>query len=206
MSSAIDSARFRDLLVLARQGDDGALGEILDACRPFLKEMAKGEIDEKLGIRIDASDVVQQTCLSAIRKFPTFDGAHRAQLLAWLKQIHRNNIVDTIRRHKSVEKRDLAREERFRDSQPDAAQVADQLGVTPSQKAMRGELDSKLDALLADLPADQQTVVRMRYFEKRAFREIAEQLGRSEDAVAGLLKRGLDGLRRKMGKSQDDGD
>jgi RNA polymerase sigma-70 factor (ECF subfamily) len=45
------------------------------------------------------------------------------------------------------------------------------------------------------LPEDQREAIRLRYLEGWSLAQIAEHFDRSQVAVAGLLKRGLRGLR-----------
>jgi RNA polymerase sigma factor (sigma-70 family) len=62
---------------------------------------------------------------------------------------------------------------------------------------MNNEQQEWLEQALEQLPADQQRAVRLRYFENRSLAEIAQQMGRSLPAAAGLLKRGLQGLNKQ---------
>ena len=52
--------------------------------------------------------------------------------------------------------------------------------------------------LVRTLPADQQTVVRLRYAEQKSMREIADAMNRSEAAVKQLHYRALENLRQQM--------
>jgi RNA polymerase sigma-70 factor, ECF subfamily len=49
------------------------------------------------------------------------------------------------------------------------------------------------------LPADQRSVIAMRFAQEKTIREIAEELGRTEGAVKQLQFRGLQNLRTKFG-------
>jgi RNA polymerase sigma-70 factor (ECF subfamily) len=51
------------------------------------------------------------------------------------------------------------------------------------------------------LPADQRRVIVMRFAQDKSIREIAEDLGRSEGAIKQLQWRGLETLRKRMGRS-----
>src|SRR5213078_3519919 len=51
---------------------------------------------------------------------------------------------------------------------------------------------------LAALPADQQRVVQLRFYEDRSFPDVAAQMGRSEGAVKQLLRRTLTTLRTRI--------
>jgi RNA polymerase sigma factor (sigma-70 family) len=68
---------------------------------------------------------------------------------------------------------------------------------SPSLRAVHNEQQEWLEQALEQLPADQQRAVRLRYFHNLSLAEIAEQMGRSLSATAGLLKRGLQGLNKQ---------
>jgi len=72
----------QDLIRRSRAGDDVALGGLLDDCRGYLKTLAQRQLDSRLGVRIDASDIVQQTFLLAHREFGQFRGAQVGELIA----------------------------------------------------------------------------------------------------------------------------
>ena len=55
-----------------------------------------------------------------------------------------------------------------------------------------------LTRALAQLPEDQCQAVVLKHLQGLAVAEVAQQMGRSEAAVAGLLRRGLKGLRELL--------
>jgi len=55
-----------------------------------------------------------------------------------------------------------------------------------------------MDACLALLPVAQRESLQLRFYEGLSVAEIVDKMGRSETAVAGLLKRGLSALRAMM--------
>ena len=61
-----------DLLLLAKKGERQAVGQLLEHFRSYLKLIASHEIGSKLGAKLDASDVVQDTFLDAHRYFENF--------------------------------------------------------------------------------------------------------------------------------------
>lgn len=196
MTPPLDSYRARELIQAAKHGDREAIGELLAAYRLYLATITEAEMDGALKARVDSSDIVQQTCLSAIRRIGDFDGVEQGQFVAWLKQMHLRNIQDAIRHNKGAGKRAMSKEQQLRDSSSAPLEPPDQLGDTPSQHAMRREANEELRDALERLPEDQREVVRLRCFEGWEFQRIAEHLGKSHDSVASLLKRGLRNLRK----------
>lgn len=178
----------------ARDGDSDALGALLDEFRPYLKLLAQRAMDGRLAGRIDSSDVVQQTYLSAVRKFDEFTGDDADALAGWLQLIHERNLIDTARKHLEAEKRAVGREETLIETEP-----FDDVELTsPSQRLMQGESAVRLARALAILPDDQSEAVRLRHLDGWSLEKIAERMDRSKRAVAGLLYRGLENLRDRL--------
>ncbi|MBM4094544.1 MAG: sigma-70 family RNA polymerase sigma factor, partial [Planctomycetes bacterium] len=69
---------------------------------------------------------------------------------------------------------------------------------TPSQYFIRGEKALRVAELLQSLPADQRDAVHFRHLMGWPLKKIAEHMGVTESAVAGLLYRALNKLRRTM--------
>jgi len=155
---------------------------------------SRRRIEGKIRVRVDESDVVQQSCLSALRNFDRFEGSELAEFIAWLQRIHEQNVRDVVRDHAVYQKRAVSRET----GNVEAVQAAHAKLVSPSQQAMRGERSAEIDRALETLPEAQREAVRLRHLEGRSLAEIARRLDRTEAATAGLLKRGLAKLREKL--------
>ena len=176
------------LLKAARGGDDDALGELIENFRPMLRAEAMRTLTEVQG-RVDASDIVQLTWWSAFRAFPKFEGDVDA-FVGWLRNIHDCNLRDAVR-DQNADKRAIRLE-----AAPSAILPTATAKITsPSQKLVRIEEQEQMEACLALLPAAQKEALRLRFYEGLSIAVLVERMGRSETAVAGLLKRGLSGLR-----------
>jgi RNA polymerase sigma-70 factor (ECF subfamily) len=155
------------------------------------------QLDPRLRRRFDASDLVQETLLKATQNLEQFHGGTEAELVKWLQEILQNAFTDVVRRARA-QKRDVAQEQAFAAAVNDSsARLQNWLVApdsSPSQRAQREEQLLHLAAALAQLPEDQRDVVILRDSLDTPIRAIAEQLGRTEKAVAGLLLRG----RRKL--------
>lgn len=192
-----------ELLRAARQGDAAALGRLLEAHRDHLRALAKRQLHGRAASRVDASDVVQQTFLEAHRSFGQFLGEEAPELAAWLTRLLDHNVAKTIRTHAFTQKRDVRREQSLDDSCGPAPALREEVPAghsTPSKRAMRAEEVERLARALTVLPEDQREAVRLRHLEGRSLAEIAQKLGRSLSAAAGLIKRGMQALRRELHK------
>jgi RNA polymerase sigma-70 factor (ECF subfamily) len=193
-----------ELLDLAIQGDREALGRLLETQRADMHRVAERQLDARIAVRVDASDVIQQTFLEAYRSFPQFAGRDPRELVAWLRSILDHKVAAAIRNHALLQKRNVGRERSLDDSHGGGAPLKADLDApvsSPSQKAIRGEEAERLAEALAALPDDQREAVRLRHLEGWPLADIARHLGRTPAATAGLIKRGMKALRRELHRS-----
>ena len=189
------------LLEKARQGDREALGRLLEAQRAALHRLAERQLGGPIAVRVDASDIIQQTFLEAHRGFRQFAGQDERELTAWLLRILDHKVAGAIRDHALLQKRNVHRDRSMDDSHRGMASLKNELDAgisTPSQKVIRGEEEQLLMKALSVLPDDQREAVRLRHLEGLALADIARHLGRSPAATAGLIKRGMQVLRRRL--------
>jgi RNA polymerase sigma-70 factor (ECF subfamily) len=197
------SSSTADLIARARAGDRDALGVLLEQHRAYLKLITQRTIGAQLGARLDDSDIVQQTCLSAFGNIHKLLSDHPDQFAAWLRKIHERNVQNAVRDHAATQKRAIDRQQSLDESglrlEPPAQQTS------PSQRLLEGERAVELAAALQTLPADQREAVRLRYLEGESVEEIARRMRRTRFSVAGLIKRGLLRLRSQLrpGESLD---
>jgi RNA polymerase sigma-70 factor (ECF subfamily) len=187
-----------ELLQRARGGDREALGALLDRYRAYLRILAKRKLETTVQARVDVSDVVQQTYLEAHRDFAAFQGEAEAELIGWLRCILEHNAAHTLEHHLFTQKRTMDREKSLDDSHGGGAPLAGRIPAnqtSPSRRAMLGEAAVRLAEAIEMLPEDQREAIRLRHLEGWTLEQLANHFGRSESAVAGLLKRGLRGLR-----------
>lgn len=190
-----------ELLKLAQAGDRSAFGELLEQFRNQLRGKAEQELSSRLKVRVDASDIVQATFLDAHRDLEDFQGEEIGQFIAWLNQILKHNVLQSVEMHKLAQKRSINQETPLEDSAGEGTPKRNQLAAdqsTPSGRVQRSELAEQLLAAMESLPEDQQTAVRLRFLQGMSLEQIAESMGKTKTAVAGLLKRGMQVLRRKF--------
>lgn len=118
----------------------------------------------------DAHDVLQNTFLKIYRNIAQFKG--ESQLFSWMYRIATNEAITFLNR-------------KSRQLQITSAELQDQLiGNLESDVYFEGdEIQLKLQKAIASLPAKQQQVFTMKYFEDLKYREMAEILETSEGAL-----------------------
>jgi RNA polymerase sigma-70 factor (ECF subfamily) len=169
----------------------------LERFRAYLRLRARLDLDPRLQGKFDVSGVVQQTLFEAHQGLSQFRGIGDDALIAWLHQILSRNILDEVRRLRRI-KYDAALECSLDDltSRSRAALALDQ--SSPSTCAARNEQLLQLAAALDELPADQQTAVVLHHLQGIPLAQVATHMNRSKPAVAGLLHRGILGLRDRL--------
>ncbi|TMQ30370.1 MAG: sigma-70 family RNA polymerase sigma factor [Planctomycetota bacterium] len=173
----------------------------LERCREYLRMLARLQLHPRLHGKLDASDVVQQTLLSAHANRDQFRGKTEAELLGWLRQILANHLAGAVR-HFGAGLRDVRREHSLETGLEESAVrldgwlAADQ--SSPSQQLMRQELHLRLAEALAQLPDDQRLAIELHHLKGCTVADVAEQMGRTKNAVVGLLFRGLRKLRQLL--------
>ena len=96
-ASQVDPVR---LLERAHNGDAEAVGELLQRYRPYLSLLARLNADRQLQGKLDDSDLVQDTCLSAHRDFAQFRGATEPEFTGWLRKIMAHTAANLARDHR----------------------------------------------------------------------------------------------------------
>ena len=197
-------AELVELLAAARTGSREALGAALERCRPFLLAIANRQLNPALQAKGGASDLVQQTFLEAQRDFARFGGSSLDELRAWLKQLLLHNLADFAKAYQDTDKRRADREVGL----PGANTSGGGDGLagdspTPSANAMADEQAEGVRPVIATLPEDYRQVIVWRYQEELSFAEIAQRMGRTENAVRKLWFRAIEQLEEALGGSVD---
>ena len=149
-------------------------------------------IGQALRVRLDASDLVQETFLKAHQEFSHFLGGTEPELVAWLRQILVRTLANQARHHRR-HGRDYQRDEPLevlleRSSSGVQRALAAPLS-SPSSHTTRREQSVLLADALVKLPADYREVFLMRNLEHIPFEEIAVRMGRSPGAARMLWTR-----------------
>ena len=130
-----------------------------------------------------ARDVVQDTFLRLWQRPPDSDD-HSAQ---WLFTVCRNRAIDIARKERRMKPFD----NEFAESRPDT-------DLSPADAAARGEAISHASSAVAELPANQQEVIRLKFQNGFSYKEIAGITGLSVTNVGYLIHTGVKTLRSEF--------
>lgn len=172
---------------------------------PYLRMLARSHMRAAYRAKLGASDIVQQAMLNAVGSIDQFRGATEPELRAWLRQILVRQICH-LDRDLHRDKRDVRREQSMEQKLAQSSMrlegllAADQ--ATPSQVAVVGENVTALVTAIDRLPDGQRQAIELHYLEGLKLAEVAETLGKTTGAVAGLLHRGMKQLRAQWTASR----
>jgi RNA polymerase sigma-70 factor (ECF subfamily) len=188
-----------DFLRRAKAGDAAALGALFAHYRDRLRKMVRLRLDRRVAGRVDPSDVLQEAYLDVARRFPEYAAAPAVPFYIWLRELTGQRLIDLHRQHLGAKMRDAGQEvSLYRGALPQASSVslAKQLltGLTsPTQAAVRAEMQLQLQDALNNMDPMDREVVVLRHFEELNNIETAAVLGIEPSAAS---KRYLRAIRR----------
>jgi len=178
----------------------------LDWLRPYLRLLAATGLNQQLRVKLDPSDIVQQTLFQAHRARGSFRGTTKNELLAWIKQILTRNLTK-VARDFGREKRDIGREQSLEAAFQTSWLKVDQVLVlsdsSPLDRMQGNEQRLNMCAAVEQLPDSQRLAVELHHFLGWPISQIAEEMEKTPVAVSGLLKRGLRTLRIQLKSGVD---
>lgn len=164
------------LLDRFRAGDEAALGTLYERYEGPVFRFLLGMLKD----RHRAEDVLQETFVQAVRKS---DGVNAESFKGWLFTVAHQQAVLMKRKDRRVP---ASTDVPGLSGLPDRAE-------TPEAVFARGADAGRALALLAELPAGQQQVIRLRLFEGLRFKDVAERLN---CPLGTALARMHDGVKR----------
>jgi RNA polymerase sigma-70 factor (ECF subfamily) len=167
----------------ARAGSREALGRLLQACRPYLLQVAGRHLGPALRAKLGKADLVQDAFCRAHRKFPGFRGQTCQELRAWLRRILLNRLANLRRAILDTGKRQARREVAL-EALPDgrAGNCLDP-ALSPCDQAIQQEQAQALRHALDRLPWEHCRLIDWRNYDLLPFEEIGRRVGCSADAA-----------------------
>lgn len=141
----------------------------------------------RVGQRAEAEDLTAQTFLAALEALPSY--RHRGHFAAWLFSIAHNKVMDYFR---------AGREQSSLD---DVEKLPGSQNLT--QEQIDNDRVRKLKGLIAQLPKDEQELLRLRYVAELRFSEISFLFKRKPDAMKKRFYRVLARLQNQLEDSDE---
>jgi RNA polymerase sigma-70 factor (ECF subfamily) len=179
-----------DLQRRAEAGDEQALADLFEHHRDRLRQMVRLRLDRRLYGRIDPDDVLQEAFLDLARRLPEYAADPAVPFYLWLRALVGQRLIDLHRQHLGARMRDAGQEvSLYRGALPAASSESlanHLLGrlTSPTQAAVRAEMQLRLQEALNSMdPLDREVVV-LRHFEELSNAETAEVLGLQKSAAS----------------------
>jgi RNA polymerase sigma-70 factor (ECF subfamily) len=200
-----DSTETQELLIRAEGGESTAVNELMERHRQSLRQMVQLRMDRAISQRVDASDIVQDVLLEASQRLATYLKDPSLPFHLWLRQLAKDQLIDTHRRHRVAQRRSTDREQSLvqrsdgeRSSLDLGAQLRDQ-ELTPAAATLRKEFQQRFYQALEQLEDDDREIILMRHVEQLSNTEVAQALNLSAAAAGMRHLRALRRLRELLG-------
>ena len=154
-----------------------------------------GFIYSKIADRDITDDVFQDTFIKVIKTLKSNSYNEEGKFLPWVMRIAHNLVVDHFRRNKKMPmQRETEEYSIFSYMSDDSMNVEGRM--------ITDQVESDLQRLLEELPADQKEVLVMRMYQDMSFKEIADLTGVSINTALGRMRYALMNLRKLIEKNQ----
>jgi RNA polymerase sigma-70 factor (ECF subfamily) len=186
------------------------LGGLLESYRERLRRMVHLRLDRRLNGRIDASDVIQEAYIEASRRLGDYLRNPSMPFFLWLRYLTGQKLLELHRHHLGVQARDANREISLGARpipQASSAYLAAQLlgeHTSPSQAAIRSEMELRLQEALDSLDPIDREIVALRHFEQLTLAEAAHELGIKHTTACNRYMRALGRLKGLLANAPDD--
>jgi RNA polymerase sigma-70 factor, ECF subfamily len=194
-------AKAETLLHNARNGDRGALADLLELVGPRVRARIEPKISPAMRTLLESDDVMQVTYMEVVLRLATFTGGGYGGFLAWVSRLAENNLIDAIRSLEAAKRFD-PRKKISPKREESASAFINLLGmhsITPSRVAAKDEAGALLEVALRSLPPDYERVVRGHDLAGKPMSDLAAEMKRSEGAAYMLRARAHDRLKEILG-------
>ncbi len=204
-----EGERTAELLERLRAEDREALGELFMLYRERLTRMLGVRLDSRLARRVAPEDVLQEAFLDVARRIDEYLADPAVPFYVWLRFLTLQRMQMIQRAHLGAQMRDVGMEVGLPQgggTMASSASLAGQLVgamTSPSQAAMRHELEAKLAAALEEMEPLDREVLALRHFEELSNTETAEVLGITREAASKRYVRALKRLRNLFEESSE---
>jgi RNA polymerase sigma-70 factor (ECF subfamily) len=194
-----------DLVARVAAGDREAIAELLARYRARLRRMVALRLDPRLQGRVDASDLIQEGYLDAIKRLEEYIRDPSVSFYIWLRFLVGQRVAECHRRHLGRPGRDVGREVSiYRGAMPGAstgALAARLLGklTSPSQAAVRAERKLQLQEALNRMDPIDREILVLRHYEQMSNGDAAAALGLERAAASKRYTRALERLETILG-------
>jgi RNA polymerase sigma-70 factor (ECF subfamily) len=177
------------LVAQMAQGRQEALAALYDETSPILNGLLRRML-EKIE---DAEEVLLDVYLKAWKNAAAYS-EKRGSVQAWLVIMARNAAIDRIRQHRS--------QPRVIGLEGDNSINPEAPGDSPEAQSAAVQRQRRIQAVLAQLPAEQRQAVKLAFFGGLTHFELAKKLGEPLGTVKSRIRMGLIRLRTLLEEAE----
>lgn len=185
------------LVAGAKSGDRAALEQLYQIYSDRVLRIVRIRMGNELRSKMQSMDLVQDALFSAFSSIESFTYKNEGDFLRWISSITENKIRDNVDKLHAT-KRDIRKEVPLSNRNPlvDSFVATHEPidNTTPSIIVSRHEELDKLEKAMQNLKPEYRNVLLLIKIEGLSYKEAAEKLNKSPDAVRMLLSRALAAL------------
>ena len=179
------------LMLRVKRGDRAAFTELVEKYKqPLVNFICRYLRDET-----EAEDLAQNVFLQVYKSRARYE--RTAKFSTWLFTIARNLCLNEIRRRSRHPAESLEETHAENEDQPQR-QYEDKKVFLPTENVLHGELATKIEEALAELPENQRTAILLCRQDELSYEDIAKVLDCSLSATKSLIHRGRETLKEKL--------
>ncbi len=168
----------QEILIAMRQGEEKPLRTFYEEHFPAVYRFVLCRVDER---HADAEEIVEETFYQAFRDMAAYDPT-RSSPRSWLMGIARHRLLDFQRRAASAPV-----PMKSEDLMPALDRLEDRL--LPESHLERRETRILIERTLSEMPEDYEKILRWRFIDGLAVKDVADRLGVSFKATEAKLFR-----------------
>jgi len=174
------------LLARARDGDRGAIGDLVARCVPGVRRWAHGRVPRWIRAAADTGDLVQDAVLATLSRLDAFQPQGRRALAGYLRTAVRNRAIDEQRRARRWS------------AVPEAIDEVPYGGPSPLDAAIDAETRRRYRAALAQLSRRDQELLVGHFDLDYSHAQLGCMTGLSSHAARMALTRAIGRLAARM--------
>ncbi|MEM7308221.1 MAG: sigma-70 family RNA polymerase sigma factor [Planctomycetota bacterium] len=183
-----------DSIELVRRAQDGeldALNALFGRYYERVRRVVRARLGARLRAQLDSGDILQETFVSAVRSFPSFERRDEASLIHWLARIAERQVNAAADRLGAA-KRDPGMERALEHVR--ASLSSGDLRLEPAadvplppEQAARAELVQRVEECLAELKEEYREVILLRTYAGASWETVAALMGRASANACRML-------------------
>jgi RNA polymerase sigma-70 factor (ECF subfamily) len=185
----------QELVAMAKEGDKSALNDLYRVYAERVRWMVRFRMSKELRSKLESMDLVQDTLIHALSGLDDFTYKNEGDFVRWLSKIAENELRGSLKKL-HADKRDIRKEVRLDNYKPTAGggfvgTAGPIEATTPSVIMSRKEDLDKLEKAIDELKPEYREAIVLTKIDGLSYKEIADRLGKSSDAVRKLVSRAM---------------